>query len=783
MYIGKLNDRLSALTLDAAFLGSDTVPEAKENGNPLLGETFLVHWQQLLDRSLALTVAWRGSVSVNDVVLRLGEKCTPRAVRIRDKRNGALLCSHLAETGECIRKRELVLPVEAELEGFVIEFDNDFSSVILDGIDIYGADFAGERLFPEPANITRGEGYLSCTAVTGYVAEDEIAKNAARILCEKWRENIGAALAETQNGEIRLLLNKELAANGYRLEVSEKQVRIEAADLRGMVYGTEVLLKLVSEGKIPVCRIEDAPYMPFRGVHLMLPPKSEFTFTKRLVKYVLSPMGYNAVILYFGGALQYESHPEINEAVERAVAKGRAGEWPRFPHDKLGDGRTVPKSAVKDLVDYCRSFGIEVIPEVQALGHVQFMTEAYPEIAERATDATDEQIDTREADLPPSDFYAHSYCPSNPKSYELLFDILDEVLELFAPCPYVHMGHDEVYQLGVCPKCRKRTRADLFAEDIEKIHAYLQKRGAKMMIWSDMIQTVESYPHRVLDVIHRIPKDIICLDFIWYFTPELDIEDNLLREGFRVAVGNLYSSHYPRYEARMAKKGMIGGQVSAWTVTDEATLGREGKIYDFLMTAELLWSKKYTSYARFSYDKLLREMMPTLRERLGARKYPSRERGARRTVICDNGAFDPEHFTAGGSFAADAFAKSLIIEHTATKKIMRYPWVENDVLGDYAVYLADGTVEKIPVTYAGLLTHFERRQGEPFRHKYYRHNGYTATYFTEVEESRLADGRFCSIFAYEWINPTPEKKIVRIEYVSNGKFDADVYVRRITAIN
>ncbi len=784
MYIGKLNDRLSKLEFGCYILGTDTVPDMLENGDPLVSEQLFIDWRYLLEKSVELKISWQGKRNINDVVLRLGDDCTPKAVRVRNIKDGALLCSHLAETGENINKRELTLHVESELEGFTIEFDTYFSSVVVSDIEIYGADFEGVTLFPEPSSVEEADGSLECASIKCYSADSDIAKGAALILCEKWTEKTGAALTEAECGDIRLVLNKEIADNGYNLEVSERGIVIEASDLRGMIYGVEVLIKLVLDGKIAFCEICDEPRMPFRGIHLMIPPESEFGFTKRLVKYVLSPMGYNSIIFYVGGAMQYESHPEINEAMERAVAKGKAGEWPRFAHEELGGGKTVPKTVIKDFIDYCRSFGIEVIPEVQSLGHVQFMTEAYPEIAERAEESAEaENIDNRNADTPASSFYAHSYCPQNPKSYELLFDILDEVLELFAPCPYVHMGHDEVYQLGICPKCKTKDRADLFAYDVNKIYNYLKDRGSRMMIWSDMIQTVPTYRHRAIGAIHKVPKDIICLDFIWYFNLGLDIEDNLISEGFKVAFGNLYSSHFPRFESRIAKNGIIGGQVSAWTRTDEAAFGREGKIYDFIMTSELLWSDKYTSRARFSYDKLIREMMPEIREKLGDRRYPSRMDGAKKTIICDNGEFKPESYELNVSFSADTAAKSLVFEHTATKKIMRYPWVENDVIGDYVISFEDGTSETIPVTYAGILTHYARRQGEPFGHKYYRHNGYTATYFTDVDEIRLPDGSFCSIFAYEWINPTPDKKIVKIEYISNGRFDTDVYIRKITAVN
>ena len=579
------------------------------------------------------------------------------------------------------------------------------------------------------------------------------------------------------------IYDADIAANGYFLDISKDGIVIKASDLRGMIYGVEILVKLADGGNIPLCTVNDEPRMPFRAVHLMIPPTEEFDFTKRLVKYILSPLGYNSIILYIGGAMQYEKHPEINAAMERACAKGKSGEWPKFPHCELGGGKTVPKAVIKDFLDYCRSFGIHVIPEVQSLGHVQFMTEAYPEIAELPEEKkAQEVLDTRLADALTTDFYPHSYCPSNPKSYELLFDILDEVLELFAPCPYVHMGHDEVYQLGICPKCKQRDRADLYADDVNKIHSYLKERGARMMIWSDMIQTVPTYRHRIPNAINKIPKDIICLDFIWYFNMGLDIEDNILAEGFKLVYGNMYSSHFPRYESRISKENVVGAQISAWTLTNEAALGREGKIYDFVFSSQMLWSKNYTSHARYSYDKIVRSMMPKLRENLGNRKYPSRKANATKTTIADNGEFYPETAMAGGRFETNCEAESLIFEHTATKKIMRYPWVENDIIGDYVISYGDGTTEKLPVTYAGILTHWARRQGQPFVHKYYRHNGYTATYFSDADERHLPDGRWCTIYSYEWINPNPDKKIVKIEYLSNGRFDTDVYVRRIIAV-
>ena len=38
-----------------------------------------------------------------------------------------------------------------------------------------------------------------------------------------------------------------------------------------------------------------------------------------------------------------------------------------------------------------------------------------------------------------------TYCPSNPDSYRLLFDVYDEYIDLLKPT-WVHAGHDELFQ-------------------------------------------------------------------------------------------------------------------------------------------------------------------------------------------------------------------------------------------------------------------------------------------------------------------------------------------------
>ncbi len=777
MYIGKLNDSMQASTFSVTRRDTGAAPAIAKDGNPILGQTLEIAWSQIYEAGVEIAVSLGGQYHINEILLTLGAKCNPESIRVLSSDRQREYSRHTAETGKQITDPQVALAIEDTVDSFILDFDIKFFSVILENLEIFGSADSELTLFPTPKSVTMQDGSMPLSALTAYRAEGQIAKDAAKHLCAKWEEKVGAPLVAAEAGALCMRVDPAIAENGYRLTVGKEEIVLEASDLRGMVYGGEVLLKMIEADSIPACTIEDAPRLAFRGVHIYIPAAEEFDFTKRLVKYVLSPMGYNFIILEVAGALRYDSHPKINEGVLESVEMSKKGEWPVMDHT-LAKGQIVEKALVKDFIAYCRSYGIDVIPEVHALSHVQYMTHAYPEIAERP-EASGDQIDLRQADAMVSDFYPHCYCPSNPKSYEILFDLLDEVIELFEPKEYVHMGHDEIYHLGICPRCKDRHPADLFMDDIEKIHAYLAKKGLKMMIWSDMLQPVTKYKTPV--ALSRMPKDIVYLDFIWYFHFEKDIEDNLLPAGNPLMFGNMYSSHFPRYESRVAKDGVCGAQVSAWVETCEESLGREGKIYDFLYSSQMMWSEAYSSHARYSYDRILRDMMPSLREKLGARSYPSLAEGAKERVIADNGVYVPEVSATGGSFAFGDVANSLVFEHTATKKIMRYPWVPCDVLGYYEVAYADGVVEKIPVEYAKTISHYDRRHNEPFAHKYYRHNGYTATYFIDGIERPDAQGNPNTTYRYEWINPRPDVKIEKVSYVSTDKFPTDVFVSRVLA--
>ena len=779
MDIGILNEAIGRSLVTVRYADRTDAPAMEKSGNPLCGEPLSVSWKALFDGAVDISAAFENEIYLDTLVLTLGDDSSPLAVTLYNRDKSVKLDAVSGEAGQRIQGKTLRLRADETLNGFLLEIETSFSPITITSMALYGAVGADDGLYPVPKRMTQTGERVSAAVFSTVSAETEPASKAVSVLKEKFAEETGIVLSESADGAVRFAEDASVPQNGYRLSVAPGCAVITASDCRGFVIGAESFLKLLRDGSFPVCEVEDAPMASFRGVHIYLPAEDQFAFAKRLIKYLISPVGYNYVILEFAGGMRFDSHPEISEAFANANRKAKAGEWPPFPHGGVAGGCPVEKEQVRDFVVYIRRFGIEVIPEIQSLSHVQFMTAAHPEIAERPEDApVYSETDARLADVPPSDFYPHSFCPSNPKSYEILFDLADEIIDVVQPTEYVHMGHDEVYQIGICPRCKKRDPAELYAEDVNKIHDYLAKRGLKMMIWSDMLQPCSAY--KTPPAIHRIPKDIVFMDFIWYFHPAKDIEDNLLPEGFSLIYGNMYSSHFPRYESRIRKPGVIGGQLSAWVSTSEEALGREGKLYDFLYTAGMLWTESYVSDARYAYDRLLRARIPALREKLSGVSAPSLAAGHTEECFLSRDVTSPLSVPTGLLLKLDAYADSLVFEHAARAHRKRVPWVKLDALGAYVVTYEDGTEERIPVLYGGNIAVWSRKQNQPFTDMYYRHNGYCASYFCDSTETRAQDGRRVTFFRYEWKNPTPEKKLRAVRYETAQQ--PDILVKSVIGI-
>lgn len=278
----------------------------------------------------------------------------------------------------------------------------------------------------------------------------------------------------------------EADENGFVLDIGEV-THIYAGE-KALHTAFATLEQLCIEG-LTKTLLWDKPFCALRGYRLYTPAREQIELFKQTID-MLEFYRFNAVIVEVGAAMEYKSHPEINESwiefcKDMRSKSGRSLEiqeqtfdWQKNSiHADNCLGGFLSQDEMREIVEYCKEHGIEVIPEMPSLSHSDYLLLPHPELAERAEDP-----------------YPDTYCPSNPKTYELLFDLLEEVIDVFKPS-IVNIGHDEYYSIGLCDHCKNTPAEELFAGDIIKIHDFLAERGVKTMMWGDKL--LNNFPHRL----------------------------------------------------------------------------------------------------------------------------------------------------------------------------------------------------------------------------------------------------------------------------------------------
>lgn len=424
---------------------------------------------------------------------------------------------------------------------------------------------------------------------------------------------------------------KNPGAEGYVLKVTEKNAVVAGSDSQGAFYGMQSLRQLLKKDngvKIQGVYVRDWPEMPFRGIKLYIPGRENINYFKRFIKDFMALYKFNKVIIEVNAVMRFDRHPELNagwvefakelDYSRRSRVLGVGNLSDNSTHHDAGDGGILEKQEVKDMVQFSNQHFIEVIPELPTLAHSYYLLTRHKDLA-----------DVDHAEWP------STYCPSNPKTYELLFDVFDEYIEVMQP-KMIHIGRDEWWGApkDYCPLCRGKNYFELFEQDLNKIHSYLKKRGIKTAMWGDHLlesargagyvdrtsstgykyQTPGALPLEMVKA--KIPKDILI--FNWFFSNQNN--DLALDElGFKQIYGNFMPS-IKNWDSRKKIPGVIGGAPSSWAATTELNFGKDLLDY-FIGCANLLWSKKQSLDA-IEHFEIVNYLMPQIRMNLDGKYYP-----------------------------------------------------------------------------------------------------------------------------------------------------------------
>ncbi len=235
--------------------------------------------------------------------------------------------------------------------------------------------------------------------------------------------------------------------------------------------------------------------LPVRGLHVAAPTPAEVPSAVQFIREALPKEGVNTLVLEINYRYQFVKRPAV------------------------ADPGSLSRDDVKALVEAARAAHVRLIPLVNLLGHQSWakttfgLLRAHPE------------FDETPGLYPGNDgIYCRSYCPRHPAVHAVVFDLMDELLEVFQS-DAIHVGLDEVFLLGEdsCPRCRGANRAELFASEVQALRDHAAARKAQLWIWGDRLLDAdltgigkwEASANGTAASIAMIPKDVVIND--WHY--------------------------------------------------------------------------------------------------------------------------------------------------------------------------------------------------------------------------------------------------------------------------
>lgn len=206
--------------------------------------------------------------------------------------------------------------------------------------------------------------------------------------------------------------------------------------------------------------------LPVRGFCIAAPKSQNLARFVKFINEELTVNKINTLILRIDFSYHFERHPELSDSI------------------------SLSKQDVKQLVGACKQNHIRLIPQINLLGHQSWagttnnLLKVYPEFDE----TPNVQMPVIYAWPNADSLYCKSYCPLHPEVHKIVFDLVDEICDVFETSAF-HAGMDEVFYIAdaKCQRCSGKDKAVLFAGEVNIIRDHLALKKRKLWIWGDRL--------------------------------------------------------------------------------------------------------------------------------------------------------------------------------------------------------------------------------------------------------------------------------------------------------
>ena len=360
-------------------------------------------------------------------------------------------------------------------------------------------------IIPRPASYEPQKGKCALSSKTVVYVADKSLVRPATIFCKYVAEEKGLQLNVAEgvapsNGAIVLSIDKNLAPEGYILNVTKGGVVIKGGSEQGVFYGLQSLRQVVfhSKGgkkvKVECMKVEDKPHFGYRGG--MLDVCRHFFSVDEVKKFIdiLALHKMNRFHWHLsedqGWRIEIKKYPNLTKvgSMRKETLIGRYGKkYAPYKFDGKPYGGYFTQDEVREVVRYAAERYIEVIPEIDMPGHMIAALASYPELG-----CTKGPYEVRTTWGISRDVL----CAGRESTFEFVEGVLAEILELF-PSKYIHVGGDECpkHRWKECPDCQKRIKEEGLKDEFElqsyfihRVEKFLAKNGRHLIGWDEILE-------------------------------------------------------------------------------------------------------------------------------------------------------------------------------------------------------------------------------------------------------------------------------------------------------
>ncbi|MGZ3531848.1 MAG: glycoside hydrolase family 20 zincin-like fold domain-containing protein [Vulcanimicrobiaceae bacterium] len=365
-----------------------------------------------------------------------------------------------------------------------------------------------------------------------------------------------------------------LASQAYRLRVgSDGAVRIAAGDGNGVFYAAMTLAQLPQHRgggwTLPCVEIADAPALKWRVLSddVSRGPLPTMRYFEERIRTIAA--------FKMNGYSPYMEHTLVD---------------PNDPLPAPLDG--ITPAQLSALNAYATRFHVTLIPEQQTFAHMHNTL-----AVERYASAGELQHD-------------FLLSPAASLSYDYIKHVIDDELAVIPHPPFFHIGSDETSELGDGQSkslVAQAGKAHVYAEHINRINAFIEPSGARVMLWDDGIESDPS-------IMPLLPKNAVIVN--WHYGNEKSFEAYIKRiasGGFdqMVAPGaNNWNQIYPDIDRALANENtfitegkaarVLGLFQTVWH--DDGETLYEATWYPLLYAASSAWESGSIDPGRYQQD-------------------------------------------------------------------------------------------------------------------------------------------------------------------------------------